>query len=112
LTPDELAARLDAGENLAQVAEAQGVPLEDVENAVQDALLAEARQRLEAAVADGSLPQEQADKILAELEDGIRLELFRDPRGLPLGEAFPVPFFENEDVPSWLRDALPERSTD
>jgi len=112
LGADELAAHLDAGESLAEIAEAQGVPLEDVESAVQAALLSEARERLDAAVAAGSLTREQAEEILEELGDGLRLELFRDPRVLPWGEALPVPFFENEDVPSWLREALPERSTD
>jgi uncharacterized protein (DUF433 family) len=112
LTPDELAARLDAGESLAEIAAAQDVPLEDVEAAVRDALLAEARERLNAAVADGSLTQEQADKILGELGDGIRLESFRDPRSLPWPERLPLPFFEDEEVPSWLQEALPERGTD
>jgi hypothetical protein len=111
LTPDELAVRLDAGESLAEIAEAQGVPLENVEAAVQEALMAEARERLEAAVTDGSLTQAHADRILDELGESLRLELFRDPRLLPWEEEFRAPFFENEDVPSWLRDERPESGT-
>jgi len=65
LTPEELFAELHAGKTLAEVAEAQGVELE----AVQDALQAARVEAIEKAVEDGTLTQEQADRMLNRLEN-------------------------------------------
>lgn len=59
LTEDELAAQLQSGQSLAQIAEAQGVSREDLLAALQTAH----QQALEQAVADGRLTQEQADAL-------------------------------------------------
>ncbi|MEE6296119.1 hypothetical protein [Georgenia wangjunii] len=64
LTTEELRAELEQGSTLADVAETQGVETA----AVVDALVEAASERLEAAVADGSLSQAEADERAAALE--------------------------------------------
>jgi len=65
LTTDELRTRLQGGESLADVAEAEGVDVQ----AVVDAIVATHQERLDQAVADGRLTQEQADERAADLEE-------------------------------------------
>ena len=68
MTADELREAMSAdGATLASVAEAQGVDVQ----VVIDALVAEAREHLDEAVADGHLTQEEADEKAAELEARI-----------------------------------------
>ena len=65
LTTDELRTRLQGGESLADIAEAEGVDVQ----AVVDAIVAEHDERLDQAVADGRITQEQADERAATLEE-------------------------------------------
>jgi hypothetical protein len=62
---DELRSALEDGRTIAEVAEEQGV---DVQDLVDD-IVADLRQRLDKAVAEGSLTQEDADEILAGAEE-------------------------------------------
>jgi hypothetical protein len=79
---DELRAALEDSRTIAEIAEEQGVDVEDV---VDDIVAAE-RERLDEAVADGYLTQEDADEILAGAEDRatafVNGEL-PDPEDLP-----------------------------
>lgn len=67
LSKDELRAAREAGTTLAELAEQQGVEV----STLIDALVAEAEQHLAEHVADGDLPQEQADERLATIEQRI-----------------------------------------
>ena len=58
---DELRAQLEAGSTVAEIAEANGVSVDDVING----LVSEASDRLGTAVTDGKVTQEQADEALA-----------------------------------------------
>ncbi|MFZ5872310.1 MAG: hypothetical protein ACOYXW_17510 [Actinomycetota bacterium] len=78
MTADELRGALRDGQTLAEVAEARGVEVQTL----VDALVAEATDRLEAAVADGRISQERADEILADLPDRIAE---RVQQGMPMG---------------------------
>jgi len=60
LTPEGLFAELHAGKSLAEVAEAQGVDMETL----QDAMQAAHAEAIQQAVEDGTLTQEQADRSL------------------------------------------------
>ncbi|MCP4435188.1 MAG: hypothetical protein GY812_06765 [Actinomycetia bacterium] len=84
ITTQELRQALRDGATIAEVAALQGV---DVQTVV-DAMVAEAQERLAAAVADGKLTQEEADEKAAELTERItdvvnngRPEGERGPRG-------------------------------
>lgn len=65
LTPEGLFSELHAGQSLSEVAEAQGVDTETLQEAMKAARV-EAIQR---AVEDGTLTQEQADRMLDRLEN-------------------------------------------
>ena len=65
LSAEELRAELRGGRSLADVAAERGVDVDDVEQAIVDA----AEQRLDEAVADGRLTQEQADERRARLPE-------------------------------------------
>lgn len=67
LTVDELRTELRAGQTLADVAAAQGVPVEDL----VEALVTEGQDRLARAVTDGQLTQAQADERSASLTDRV-----------------------------------------
>lgn len=67
LTVDELRTRLQDGESLAEVADAEGVD----RTVLVDALVAAQQERLDQAVADGDLTQAEADERSAELADRI-----------------------------------------
>lgn len=82
LEADELQARLEDGETLRAIAEAQGFEAEEFAALWQQARSA----ALEAAVADGVITQEQADRMLTRMErirDRVqeRLECLRDGQG-------------------------------
>jgi hypothetical protein len=64
LTADELRTQLQAGKTLAQVAAAQGKSVSGLE----DALVAEAKSHLDAAVSAGDITAEQASAMLDKLE--------------------------------------------
>lgn len=65
LTPEGLFAELHAGKSLSEVAEAQGVDTETLSDAMQAARV----EAIQQAVEDGTLTQEQADRMLERLEN-------------------------------------------
>jgi hypothetical protein len=65
LTADDLRAELEAGETLADVAQAEDKPVDGL----LDALVADERAELDQAVEDGRLTQAQADELLAGAEE-------------------------------------------
>lgn len=67
LEPGEIRERLAAGESLAEIAEAEGIDRQ----AVIDAVVAAHQARLDEAVADGHLTQEQADELAARFADRV-----------------------------------------
>jgi hypothetical protein len=67
LEPDALIAALHEGQTLTEIAEAQGVELE----VVYEAMLTVAEQHLTALVEAGNITQEQADEHLAWLQENI-----------------------------------------
>ena len=71
LTPEELFAELHAGKSLDEIAEAQGVEIEALQDAMKAARSEAMRQAIEQAVADGTMSQEQADWMLEGLEKGF-----------------------------------------
>jgi hypothetical protein len=71
LTADELSAQLWGGETLADLAEAAGVDLQDVQDAVTAAHEAAMRENIEQAVEDGNLTREHADWLLEGLDKGF-----------------------------------------
>ena len=64
---DVLQAAREAGQSLADVADAQGVPVQDVVDAIVDAKTT----RIQEHVAAGNLTQEQADERIAGLEERV-----------------------------------------
>jgi len=78
LTPEEFFAGLHAGKTLAEVAEEQGVEVEEVHDAMNAIRVEAMREAIEQAVEDGRLTQEQADWLLEGLEQGF----------FPMGRSF------------------------
>jgi hypothetical protein len=68
LTEEELREQLRNGASLAEIAEDQGVDVDDLVNVIVDA----AEERLAAAVDDGRIDQERADELAADLEERVR----------------------------------------
>ena len=81
LTADEVVAALQDGQTFAQIAEAQGVDPQ----AIVDAFLAERETRLEEAVDEGRLTQEQADEMLAEMAEHLTDRLDEEWTPHPFG---------------------------
>ena len=71
LTPEEFFAELRAGKTMEEIAEEQGVEVEEVHDAINAARVEAMRERIEQAVADGRISQEQADWLLEGLEQGF-----------------------------------------
>jgi uncharacterized membrane protein len=71
LTPEEFFAELHAGKTLEEIAEAQGVELEAVQEAMNVARANAMRDAIEQAVEDERITQEQADWLLEGLEQGF-----------------------------------------
>ncbi|HIE38569.1 MAG TPA: hypothetical protein EYH30_09035 [Anaerolineales bacterium] len=67
LTEEEVVAALREGQTFAEIAEAQGVD----PRAIVDRLLAERKELLEEAVAEGRLTQERADEMLEEMAEHL-----------------------------------------
>ena len=70
LTPEELFTALHSGKTLEGVAEDQGVDWEALQETMQAAREDAMRERIEQAVEDGTISQEQADWMLEGLESG------------------------------------------
>lgn len=108
LEPDELRERLRDGSTLADVAETEGVAVEDL----VDALVTAAEERLAEAVEDGRVTQERADEIAATLEERLT-ERIDDPlprrgdgRGRHGGHGGPG-FFGGDDAPEEAPEDAP-----
>jgi len=82
LTPEQLFSELRAGNSLADIAEAQGVDLQAVYDAMNATRVEAMKTAIQQAVEDGRLTQAQADWILQGLEQGF----------MPMGPRFGHPF--------------------
>jgi hypothetical protein len=71
MTADELSTQLWAGESLADLAEAAGVDLADLQAAVTAACQQATRDAVEQAVTDGTLTRAHADWLLEGLDQGF-----------------------------------------
>ena len=80
MTTDELITALRSGTTLEELANAAGVELQAVQDAIQAAHEDELRTRIEQGVADGTISQEKADWLLEGLEKG-----FLDGHGFGFG---------------------------
>ena len=67
LDADELRAARESGSSLAQIAEQQGVSLDELTSTI----VAAADEHLDEAVADGRISQEEADQKLAEIQENV-----------------------------------------
>ncbi|MGH9032661.1 MAG: hypothetical protein ACRDY4_12860 [Acidimicrobiia bacterium] len=90
---DALREALREGQTMAEVAQANGVEVQ----AVVDALVADATARIDEAVANGRLTQEEADEKKAELQERITARVNGErPEGAPEGPPPP----EGEEPPA------------
>jgi hypothetical protein len=71
LTPEELFSKSHGGMTLEEIAEEQGISLEDIEATMAEARTASMQEHIEQAVADGTMTQEQADWMLEGMEQGF-----------------------------------------
>ena len=71
LTPEQLFAELHGGKSLAEVAEGQGVELEEVREAARAARAEAMRQAIQQAVEEGRISQDEADWLLEGLDKGF-----------------------------------------
>lgn len=78
LTAEEIRQGLDDGKTLAELAEEQGVSVDDV----ADALVAEATERIDQAVEDGKLDADRAAQAKENLEDMVDRALEAEPFAL------------------------------
>jgi hypothetical protein len=85
LTADDLRAELEAGETLADVAQAEDKPVDGL----VDALVADERTELDQAVEDGRLTEAQADELLAGAEERMTDLVNGDLPGPPDGRFDP-----------------------
>ena len=70
LTPAQLFEELHAGKTLSEIAEAQGVDLSTVQEAMNASRVQAMKDRITQAVTDGKITQEQADWLLQGIEKG------------------------------------------
>lgn len=70
LTPAELFEQLHSGKTLAEIAEAQGVDLDTIQETLEAEKIQVAKDKIAEAVADGTITQEQADWMLEGIEKG------------------------------------------
>ena len=71
MSTDELITALRSGQTLEEIADAAGVDLQDVQDAIQAARADDFRDRIQQALDDGSITQEHADWLLEGLEKGF-----------------------------------------
>lgn len=71
MTTDELINALRSGQTLEQLAEAAGVDLQEVQDAIQAAQTGAFRTRIQQAVTEGTITQEHADWLLEGLDKGF-----------------------------------------
>lgn len=84
LTEDELAARIETGESLAAIAEAQGLDPQVLSDVWREAGLAQARAELDAAVAANTMTPTQAGDLLERIEQALSRS-FMLPSRMPGG---------------------------
>lgn len=104
ITQDELRTRMQDGDTLAEVAQANDVEPE----AVVDALVAESNTRIDQAVTEGDLTEEQATELRAELSERITAAVndgFRGPGFGGRGFRFGGPGFGDDDDESATESA-------
>jgi len=70
LTPAELTEALDDGQTLAEIAEAQGVDLQDIQDALSASRIEQMKEKIAQAVTDGDMTQEEADWWLTGIDNG------------------------------------------
>jgi hypothetical protein len=70
LTPEALFSELYAGKTLEEIAEAQGVDIQVVRDAIKAAQVEAQKKAIEQAVEDGRMTREQADWLLEGIEKG------------------------------------------
>jgi len=87
LTPEELFAELHAGKSLAEIAEARGVDVQTVYDAMDVARDEAMQQAIQQAVEDGRLTQEQADQMLERLENRLSPEEMVEARKQAIQQA-------------------------
>ena len=71
MTTDELSTALQGGKTLEQIATDAGVDIADVQAAIQAAHATEMRDRIQQALDDGTITQENADWLLEGLDKGF-----------------------------------------
>ena len=71
MTTDELSTALQSGKTLEQIATDQGVDFAKVQTAIQEAHKTELRDRIQQALTDGTITQENADWLLEGLDKGF-----------------------------------------
>ena len=71
MTTDELSTALQSGKTLEQLAQDANVDVQDVQDAIQAAHATEMRSRIQQAVTDGAITQENADWLLEGLDKGF-----------------------------------------
>ena len=71
MTTAELTTALQSGKTLEQIAEDAGVDFADVQEAIQAAHATEMRERIQQAVDDGTITQENAEWLLEGLDNGF-----------------------------------------
>ena len=71
MTTDELSTALQSGKTLEQLAQDANVDVQDVKDAIQAAHVTEMRSRIQQAVDDGTITQENADWLLEGLDKGF-----------------------------------------
>jgi len=77
LTPEEFFTELHSGKRLSEIAEAQGVEVRQVLDAVRNAHAEAIRQAIEQAVENGRMTREQADWLLEGLDKGFLPRIWR-----------------------------------
>jgi len=65
LTPEEIKTELQAGKTIVEIAAEQGLSQEQLKDAISTAIT----EKLQQKVADGTITQEQADKMLQRMQD-------------------------------------------
>lgn len=85
LTLEELRAELEAGKTLAEIAEEQGVDLQDLRDAAQAEREQAMRDAITQAVDDGAITQAEADWRIEGMDNGYGPGGIAGPKGMPRG---------------------------